>query len=77
MRNIVNLNISNNNVSDISAVRNMKKMTKFIADSNRITDISPLFSVSEISYVSLKNNSVSAEECSRLKTEKNCTVVID
>jgi Leucine-rich repeat (LRR) protein len=53
------LNISINNISDLSSLSQMSNMIFFSANSNAITSISPLLNMPNLRQINLQNNSIS------------------
>lgn len=53
------LDISDNDITDISPLSSLTKLKKFYAANNSISDLSPLSNLAEIEYIGLRNNNIS------------------
>jgi len=54
--NIQYLDISNNAIEDLKPLNSLVHLRDLYADDNRITDISPLFTMKGLVTISLQNN---------------------
>jgi len=57
--NLERLDISGNNISDISAAASLTNLKKFYAANNAVTDVSPLSGLSSLQYAGLRGNRIS------------------
>lgn len=56
--NLERLDISGNEISDISTIANLKTLKKFYAANNEITDVSPLAELPALEYLGLRGNKI-------------------
>jgi internalin A len=57
--NLTNLDLDNNQITDISALSNLSNLRFLYLYQNRITDIGPLENLASLSIVSLRDNRIS------------------
>ena len=69
MTNLESLYLYGNQISDISALKNLTKLTHLEIDSNQIIDISALKGLTNLTYLSIGNNQIS--DISALKDMTN------
>ena len=72
------LQLTGNNISDISSLSGLTKLTSLTLDDNRVSDLSALYGLSQLEVLSLRGNGLTADDILALQTAlPRCVVLHD
>lgn len=59
LTNLTKLDLSHNEISDVSKLANLTKLTSLLLNGNKLVDINPLNKLEKITYLDINNNNIS------------------